>query len=105
MLLFWYCELLSEKKLHDLSQKCVFFLSFSKSRSMKCWDLPSIKVGFANGAEIGLKIDEKFKEGDLVTFLKNYADGNGIGGNIITSRLLIKYTMENNTSNKSNVLK
>ena len=61
---------------------------------MKCWDLPSIKVGFANGAEIGLKIDEKFKEGHLVTFLKNYADGNGIGGNIITSRLLIKYTME-----------
>lgn len=61
---------------------------------MKCWDLPSIKVGFANGAEIGLKIDEKFREGDLVTFLKNYADGNGIGGNIITSRLLIKYTME-----------
>ena len=72
---------------------------------MKCWDLPSIKVGFANGAEIGLKIDEKFKEGHLVTFLKNYADGNGIGGNIITSRLLIKYTMENNTSDKSNVLK
>lgn len=53
-------------------------------KSMKCWDLPSIKVGFANGAEIGLKIDEKFREGDLVTFLKNYADGNGIGGNIIT---------------------
>lgn len=72
---------------------------------MKCWDLPSINVGFANGAEIGLKVDEKFKEGDLVTFLKNYGDGNGIGGNIITSRLLIKYTMENNTSNKSNVLK
>ena len=68
---------------------------------MKCWDLPSIKVDFANGAEIGLKIDEKFREGDLVTFLKNYADGNGIGGNIITSRLLIKYTMENNTSNKA----
>ena len=86
---------------HDPSQICVFFLSFSQSRSMKCWDLPSIKVGFANGAEIGLKIDEKFKEGDLVTFLKNYADGNGIGGNIITSRLLIKYTMENNTSNKA----
>lgn len=72
---------------------------------MKCWDLPSINAGFANGAEIGLKVDEKFKEGDLVTFLKNYGDGNGIGGNIITSRLLIKYTMENNTSNKSNVLK
>ena len=56
---------------------------------MKCWDLPSIKVGFANGAEIGLKIDEKFKESDLVTFLRNYADGNGIGGNIITSRFFI----------------
>lgn len=81
-----------------------FFSFFSKSRSMKCWDLPSIKVGFANGAEIGLKIDEKFKEGHLVTFLKNYADGNGIGGNIITSRLLIKYTMEK-SSNKRNVLK
>ena len=48
----------------------------------------SINVGFANGAEIDLKIDENFKETDLVTFLKNYADGNGIGGNILTSKLL-----------------
>ena len=58
---------------------------------MKCWDLPSIKVGFANGAEIGLKIDEKFKESDLVTFLKNYADGNCIGGNVLTSKSLIYF--------------
>ena len=46
----------------------------------------SINVGFANGAEIGLKIDENFKESDMVTFLKNYADQNGVGGNILTSK-------------------
>ena len=47
----------------------------------------SINVGFANGAEVGLKIDETFKESDMVTFLKNYADQNGVGGNILTSKL------------------
>lgn len=47
----------------------------------------SINVGFANGAEVGLKIDENFKESDMVTFLKNYADQNGVGGNILTSKL------------------
>lgn len=56
-------------------------------RSLKNWDIPSINVGFANGAEIGLKIDENFKEDDMVTFLKNYADHNSIGGNILTSEL------------------
>ena len=54
---------------------------------MKCWDMPSINIGFANGAEVGLKIAENFKESDMVDFLKNYADGNGIGGNILTSTL------------------
>ena len=39
----------------------------------------SINVGFANGAELGLKIDENFKESDMVTFLKNYADQNEEG--------------------------
>ena len=48
----------------------------------------SINLGFANGAEIDLKIDENFKESDMVTFLKNYADHNGIGGNILSSKLL-----------------
>lgn len=52
---------------------------------MKCWDMRSINVGFANGAEVGLKIAENFKESDMVTLLKNYADGNVIGGNILTS--------------------
>ena len=56
-------------------------------RSLKTWDIPSINVGFANGAEIGLKIDENFKENDMVTFLKNYADHNSVGGNILTSEL------------------
>ncbi|KAK2570558.1 putative dehydratase PflD [Acropora cervicornis] len=53
-------------------------------KSMKCWDMRSINVGFANGAEVGLKIAENFKESDMVTLLKNYADGNVIGGNILT---------------------
>lgn len=56
-------------------------------RSLKNWDMRSINVGFANGAELGLKIDENFKESDMVTFLKNYVDQNGIGGNILTSKL------------------
>lgn len=56
-------------------------------RSLKNWDMRSINVGFANGAELGLKIDENFKESDMVTFFKNYADQNGIGGNILTSKL------------------
>lgn len=47
----------------------------------------SINVGFANGAEVGLKIEENFKESDMVIFLKNYADQNGVGGNILTSKL------------------
>ena len=55
-------------------------------RSLKNWDMRSINVGFANGAEIGLKIDENFKESDMVTLLKNYADQNGVGGNILTSK-------------------
>lgn len=46
--------------------------------------MPSINVGFANGAEISFKIMEDFKEIDLVEFLRNYADLNGIGGNIMT---------------------
>lgn len=54
-------------------------------RSMKCWDIRSINFGFANGAEVGLKIAENFKENNMVTLLKNYADGNLIGGNILTS--------------------
>ena len=41
-------------------------------------------LGFANGAEIDLKIMEDFKESDLVEFLRNYADLKGIGGNILT---------------------
>jgi len=45
----------------------------------------SINVGFADGAEIDLKIDENFKEDDLVKFLQNYAEQKeGIGGNILT---------------------
>ena len=45
----------------------------------------SINVGFPNGAEVDLKIDETFKEDDLVKFLRNYADHKeGIGGNILT---------------------
>lgn len=47
----------------------------------------SINVGFANGAEIDLKIDENFKEGDLVKFLHNFAEHQeGIGGNILTCK-------------------
>ena len=53
-------------------------------RSLKSWDMHSINVGFANGAEIDLKIMEDFKESDLVEFLRNYADLKGIGGNILT---------------------
>jgi len=45
----------------------------------------SINVGFANGAEVDLRIDENFKEDDLVKFLQNYAEQKkGIGGNILT---------------------
>lgn len=62
----------------DVPFLCVF-------RSMKSWDMRSINVGFANGAEVGLKIAENFKETDMVTLLKNYADGNVMGGNILTS--------------------
>ena len=57
-------------------------------RSLKSWDMPSINVGFANGAEIDLKIDEKFTENDMVKFLENYANQNGIGGNILSGKLL-----------------
>lgn len=53
-------------------------------KSLQSWDMRSINVGFANGAEVGLKIAENFKESDVVALLKNYADGNGIGGNILT---------------------
>lgn len=49
--------------------------------------MPSINVDFANGSPVDLKIDEKFKESDLVTFLKKYADDKGIGGNILTSKI------------------
>ena len=53
-------------------------------RSLKTWNIPSINVGFANGAEVDLKIEENFKESDLVAFLRNYADLNGVGANILT---------------------
>jgi len=56
---------------------------------LKNWDLPSINVGLANGAEVDLKIEEDFKEEDLVTFLKSYAEGKQIGGNILTSELIV----------------
>lgn len=57
------------------------------SRSLKSWNMNSINVGFANGAEIDLKIDENFKEDDLVKFLQNYAEHQeGIGGNILTCK-------------------
>jgi len=47
--------------------------------------MKSINVGFANGAEIDLKIDETFQEDDVVKFLQNYAEQKeGIGGNILT---------------------
>ena len=59
------------------------FASFLFS-SLKSWDMHCINVGFANGAEIDLKIMEDFKESDLVDFLRNYADLKGIGGNILT---------------------
>ena len=55
-------------------------------RSLKIWDMRSINVDFANGAELGLKVDENFKESDMVAFLKNYADQNGVGGNILSSK-------------------
>ena len=59
-------------------------------RSLKSWNLNSINVGFANGAEIDLKIDENFKEHDLVKFLRKYAEQKeGIGGNILTGKWLI----------------
>ena len=66
----------------------LFMFLYICLRSLKSWDMRSINVGFANGAEIDLKIDENFKESDMVTFLKNYADQNGIGGNILSSKLL-----------------
>ena len=57
------------------------------SRSLKSWNMNSINVGFANGAEIDLKIDENFKEDDLVKFLQNFAERKeGIGGNILTCK-------------------
>ena len=47
----------------------------------------SINVGFANGAEIDLKIEENFKEDDLVKFLQNFAaHQKGIGGNLLTCK-------------------
>ena len=66
---------------------CVLCFAY---RSLKNWDMRAINVGFANGAELGLKVDESFKESDMVTFLRNYADHKGIGGNILTSEFLIK---------------
>ena len=56
-------------------------------RSLKSWDMHSINVGFANGAEIDLKIMEDFKESELVEFLRSYADLKGVGGNILTGEL------------------
>ena len=56
------------------------------TRALKCWDNPSINLGFSNGAEIDIKIEETFSEEDLVTFLKNYADQKAsAGGNIMSS--------------------
>ena len=49
--------------------------------------MKSINVGFANGAEIDLKIEENFKEDDLVKFLQNFAEHQeGIGGNLLTCK-------------------
>lgn len=58
------------------------------ARALKSWDCDSINLGLSNGAEVDLKIEENFKEQDLVQFLKNYAEQKQIGGNILTSRLL-----------------
>ena len=65
------------------------YLAFH-TRALKSWDNTFIKSGLANGAEVDLKIEEDFKEEDLVTFLKRYAEGKEIGGNILTSKRLIK---------------
>lgn len=59
-------------------------MSFDIYKSLKSWNIHPINVGFANGAEIDLKILESFKESDLVEFLRNYANLNGVGGNILT---------------------
>lgn len=58
--------------------------NFDIYKSLKSWDMHSINVGFANGAEIDLKIMEDFKESELVEFLRSYADLKGVGGNILT---------------------
>lgn len=58
--------------------------SFDIYKSLKSWNIHPINVGFANGAEIDLKILESFKESDLIEFLRNYANLNGVGGNILT---------------------
>ena len=55
---------------------------------MKSWDNACINVGLSNGAEVDLKIEEDFKEEDLVAFLKRYAEGKEIGGNVLTSKFI-----------------
>ena len=64
----------------------IIYKNASLTRALKSWDSLFINVGLANGAEVDLKIEEDFKEEDLVTFLKGYAEGKEIGGNILTSK-------------------
>lgn len=65
----------------------VVFVVFFIDRFLKSWNIYLINVGFVNGVEIDLKILESFKESDLIEFLRNYVNLNGVGGNILICEL------------------
>lgn len=68
-------------------------------RSLGAWNIDAIKTGFSNGAEIDLNIREDFPEQELVDFLREYADGESIGGNIITVTCADEDTYQNALKN------
>lgn len=52
--------------------------------SMKSWDDPAIYHQITNASPVDLNIREDFSEADLVEFITRYANGDGVGSNLIT---------------------
>lgn len=51
---------------------------------MKSWDNPAIYHQISNASPVDLNIREDFSEDDLVEFITRYANGDGVGSNLIT---------------------
>lgn len=51
---------------------------------MKSWDDPAIYHQISNASPVDLNIREDFSEDDLVEFMTRYANGDGVGSNLIT---------------------